>query len=229
MVRLATGKRARMDEGEHLRRQEAQLSMASDIAEAVEAYNEKAAELAEKHRKRPSYMKMALGLGAKKFGAKHAPTLWNGYLSHSLKAANEGLSNGERIHVSDFVAANSESLKENYQKLSKEEKEKFKAEALKAREEKATGLRLTRKSIAKDFQETWKGVVHELCPMSDVSRACAADRDINGIPPVVWATNSVESWMEMKNRGTTEDMALQIEGFNVVGCAKDAKKTKISK
>ncbi|KAI0310819.1 hypothetical protein OF83DRAFT_825487 [Amylostereum chailletii] len=209
--------------------------MATEIAEAAEQYNARAEALAASFNKRPEWMKKQLGLGAKKFTSRRAPSAWNGFVSEFVKEANEGLSAGEqRIHASKYMEDHADELRDKYDKLSKEEKENYKSIAAKAREERMMGMWLTSKSIAKDFNESFKGIVHEAadtCARTGGQAFVIATRGdaMHTQAPVIWATDGAESWMEMTSRGTSSDMALALEGFTVGGCAKEARKPKASK
>ncbi|KAF8131401.1 hypothetical protein EV363DRAFT_1449797 [Boletus edulis] len=203
-----------------------------DLTDVWQKVNDATLNLASQHHKSVRRVRNELYLGYAKFCSKHEkPNAWNAFCwekRRAAKIANENNPNALEVSKRDVLPDLVKNSKEEYAKLSADEKTRLVEEFNKFRESKTKGTRATARSKINDATHTISAIENELRSLrcrTGVETMLYATRGSTDVPlrGTAFATEGVQNFIGSVIGIDAHDLVSKMEGFAIQGIKGTAK------
>ncbi|KAG1784998.1 uncharacterized protein HD556DRAFT_1250527, partial [Suillus plorans] len=117
-----------------------------------------------------------LYLGGQTVRRSRRPNTWNAFVRQRLDDINEGLSKGNRWKLTEFIESHKETLRNDYARLSRAQKNNYEVEIIKMRADKQRMVHDNPRAVQRDMQATFAAMDQEV--LSYFLRRSFSDRHI---------------------------------------------------
>ncbi|KAG2029148.1 hypothetical protein BDR03DRAFT_987951, partial [Suillus americanus] len=137
------------------------VALTDDVNGARTTYMDQVQVLAKKHGRSERWTRRQLYLGGQTVRRSRRPNAWNAFVCQRLDDINEGLSKGNRWKLTEFIESHKETLRNDYARLSRAQKNNYEVEIIKMRADKQRMVRDNPRAVQRDMQATFAAMDQE--------------------------------------------------------------------
>ncbi|THH00434.1 hypothetical protein EW026_g2105 [Hermanssonia centrifuga] len=219
-------RRAALTNDQKARRRQKFLDLKNDLTGTQESWNDATRKIAEKYGRTERWTQRQLMMGMVKKPRK--PNAWNGFIKEKHEEANEGYLPGGRLKLPEFISENAGELKEEYERLTPDEKEEYRERLAILREDRTTTVRANPKAVQAEVQATFGNLKKDHVVAQDAkgsSSLSAVALKTSMCPSNVGAETHVRGAVARFNKAQAVSSARSSvqEGFNMILRHKDVR------